>query len=74
MITYKKGPRVEAPQGLKDKGVVAFQVVDFSIVIGGTIHVESTHDTRILEDGRQYVIGGDGYIEHGYELLPSNIT
>ena len=66
-ITANKTTKVEAPQEFKDIGVVAFQVVDFVIEYFGT-KVECTHDTKIMEDGRQLVIGGDGFISEGFEV------
>ncbi len=66
-VTINKMSKVEAPKEFKVKGVVAFQVVNFEINYFGNI-IETSHDTRILEDGRQFVIGGCGYIEDGYEV------
>jgi hypothetical protein len=51
----------------KEEGCVAFQLVNFKINFFGSI-TESTHDTKILKDGRQIVICGCGYIPNGYEL------
>jgi hypothetical protein len=66
-ITLTKRAKVEAPKELKDAGVVAFQVVDFVVDYFGN-KIESSHDTKILEDGRQLVIGGDGFIREGFEV------
>jgi hypothetical protein len=48
-------------------GIVAFEQVEFTINFFGTI-IETTHDTKILKDGTQIVIGGCGYIQEGYIL------
>jgi hypothetical protein len=49
------------------QGVVAFQIVRFVVDFYGN-KIETTHDTKIMKDGRQVVIGGCGYIPSGYEL------
>tara|TARA_R110000868_G_scaffold33755_1_gene122207 strand:- start:4923 stop:5129 length:207 start_codon:yes stop_codon:yes gene_type:complete len=48
-------------------GTVAFQTVTFNISYYGN-EVVSTHDTRIDKDGKQTVIGGCGFIPHGFEV------
>lgn len=50
-----------------DKGIVAFQLVKFVINFYGN-NIETIHDTKIMKDGRQIVIGGCGFIKEGYEL------
>lgn len=50
-----------------ENGIVAFQLVRFIINFFGT-EIETVHDTKITKDGRQFVIGGCGYINEGYEL------
>ena len=67
-ITLSKQAKVEAPAEFKEVGVVAFQVVNFVIDYFGN-KIECSHDTKILEDGRQIVIGGDGFIEDGFEVV-----
>ena len=64
-VTINKKERVEAPNEMKLKGVVAFQVVEFIINYFGS-EITTTHDTRILEGGQQIVIGGCGFIKDGY--------
>ena len=54
-------------QQLLTDGIVAFQLVKFVINFYGS-EIETTHDTKIMKDGRQIVIGGCGYIKEGYEL------
>ena len=49
------------------KGIVAFQLVEFVISFFGN-EITTTHDTKITQDGKQFVIGGCGYIPDGYEV------
>lgn len=60
---------VKAPQDeyyIKMK-IVAFQIVKFEINFFG--HEEMfTLDTKILENGKQYVIDGNGWIPDNYEI------
>lgn len=53
---------------LLSKGIVAFQIVKFIINFFGN-EIETTHDTKIMADGSQFVIGGCGYIKDGYQLV-----
>jgi len=67
-ITTKKFNRVENPdQETLSMGIVAFQLVEFTINFFGKV-IESTHDTKIMKDGRQFVIGGCGFIKDGFEV------
>jgi hypothetical protein len=50
------------------QGIVEFQMVKFIINFYGS-EVVSEHDTKIMKDGRQFVINGCGFIEDGYEVL-----
>lgn len=67
-ITITKYNRVENTDKkfLKD-GIVAFQLVKFTINFFGS-EVETIHDTKIMKNGKQIVIGGCGFIKDGYEL------
>ena len=67
-ITTTKYKKVEnTDKEFSNKGIVAFQLVKFTINFYGN-EIETTHDTKIMNDGRQIVIGGCGYIKEGYEL------
>lgn len=67
-ITITKGPRVETPDANdKAQGIVAFQVVNFEIDFYGSKCI-TTHDTKIMADGRQLVIDGCGYIQNGFDV------
>ena len=67
-VTANKMARVENTDAeLRAEGIVAFQLVNFEINYFGSI-VETAHDTKIMEDGRQFVIGGCGFIAEGYEV------
>lgn len=67
-ITTTKFNRVEnTDTEFLNEGIVAFQLVKFTINFYGT-EIETTHDTKIMSNGQQIVIGGCGYINEGYEL------
>lgn len=46
----------------KTLGIVAFQLVDISFNFFNS-KVSSQYDTKIMEDGRQLIIGGDGWFK-----------
>ena len=48
-------------------GIVAFQLVNIEINFYGKI-ITDTLDTKIMKDGRQIVIDGNGYISAGTEI------
>ena len=59
-----KRARIDAPAG-EHPDIVAFQMIDFSINFFG--HKETfVLDTKILADGTQQVIDGNGFIPSGY--------
>lgn len=67
-ITTTKFNRVEdLPAEFIAEGIVAFQLVKFEINYFGNV-IETTHDTKVMKDGRQIVIGGCGFIPDGYTL------
>jgi hypothetical protein len=66
-VTATRTRRVEADAEFKAMGVVAFEVVKFVVNFYGN-EIETEHDTKIMEDGRQIVIGGCGFIPEGYEV------
>lgn len=67
-IVANKLARVENKDDeMLSQGIVAFQMVEFVISFFGS-EIISNLDTKIMEDGRQIVIGGDGYIPDGYEV------
>ena len=65
-IEITKLARVEAPAG-EYENIVAFQMIEYVIDFFGNI-INGRLDTKIMTDGRQLVIGGDGYIEDGFEI------
>lgn len=68
-IQITKGQKVETTDKRDlQNGVVAFQLVKFIINYFGT-EIETIHDTKIMKDGRQFVLGGCGFIESGYEVF-----
>ena len=67
-ITVNKMNRVENTDAeMAAKGIVAFQMVEFVIDFFGS-EIICNHDTKIMQDGRQLVIDGCGYIPEGYEV------
>jgi hypothetical protein len=66
-ITTNFKNRVEAPSDCIKSGIIAFQVVEFTIDYLGA-KIVSSHDTKIMEDGSQFVIEGDGFIPSGYQV------
>jgi len=67
-ITANKMSRVEnTDDELLAQGVVAFQMVEFVINFFGN-EITTHHDTKIMQDGSQFVIGGCGFIPEGYEV------
>lgn len=67
LMTTKKLKKVEAPAEDKAEGIEAYQAVEFTINFGNSETVDVL-DTKIMTDGRQIVIGGNGFIPHGHEL------
>lgn len=65
-ITYNKKTLVKLP--VVDDGIVAFQMVEYVIDFFGN-EVSNTLDTKIMEDGRQLIIGGDGFVKAGTEIF-----
>lgn len=66
-ITLNKRAIVEAPEEFKKDGILAFQVIEFVIDYFGN-QIITEHDTKILTDGRQLVIGGCGFIKDGFDV------
>lgn len=65
-ITTIKGAKVKnTDKEFLSKGIIAFQLVTFIINFYGS-EIETTHDTKIMNDGTQIVIGGCGYVPSGY--------
>jgi hypothetical protein len=48
-------------------GIIAFQLVKFDVCFYGKL-ITDVLDTKIMRDGRQIVIDGNGFIPAGYEL------
>ena len=65
-IQIKKLEKVEAPK-CEYKNILAFQLVEFSINFYG--HIENfILDTKIMKNGKQLVIDGNGFIPSGYQI------
>jgi hypothetical protein len=60
--------RVENPDAeLLSLGIVAFQLVKISYSFYGKL-LTNAFDTKIMSDGSQIVIDGDGFLKSGYQL------
>ena len=67
-IKITKLQRVETPDKNDLRiGIVAFQLVNVEINFYGKL-ITDTLDTKIMKDGRQIVIDGNGYISEGTEI------
>lgn len=70
-LTIKKHEFVTARQDVEDfqrKGIVGFQMVTITFEVFGR-QMEGRYNTKILKDGRQFVIDGDGFIKGGFEII-----
>ena len=67
-MAIEKLTRVEATdkRDLK-KGIVAFQLVKFTYNFYGSIQTDII-DTKIMKDGKQIIIDGNGFIKAGFEI------
>lgn len=67
-IQIQKLQLVEVPSQYQDKeGCVAFQIVKLTYSFYGK-QMNEIFDTKILADGKQYVISGNGFIKDGFEI------
>ena len=66
-VAVNKMNLVKLTEDQKFDGIVAFQMCEFVINFFGKTIV-SVLDTKIMENGKQIVIDGDGYIPSGYEV------
>jgi len=66
-VTTNFKNRVKAPSDFENSGVIAFQVVEFTIDFYGK-KIVSSHDTKIMQDGSQFVIEGDGLRSYDNDL------
>ena len=55
---------------LLEKGIVAFQLVRFEYNFYGS-NQSDVLDTKIMQDGRQIVIDGNGFVKEGFEIIKS---
>ena len=67
-LEITKMQKVEVPtEYQKEEGCVTFQLVKVVIHFYGKM-IEDVLDTKILQDGRQIITNGNGYIKAGYEI------
>jgi hypothetical protein len=64
-IIINKKELVKLPK--PDNGIVAFQLIEFVVNFYGKVMI-MTHDTKIMENGKQFVIDGCGFIPQGFEI------
>ena len=67
-LEIKKFAKVETldTRDLKD-GIKAFQLIEYTLNFYGN-EITNTLDTKIMEDGRQIIIDGDGFLKAGEEI------
>ena len=51
----------------KEEGCVAFQMVELTYYFYGK-QMTDVFDTKILENGEQFVISGNGFIKDGFKI------
>ncbi len=67
-IQTKKLQRVDVPtEYQQEEGCIAFQMVEITYNFYGK-QMSETFDTKILADGRQLVISGNGFIKDNFQL------
>ena len=66
-ITVEKQTLVTLTKEQQYDGIVAFQFVKMTYSLCGKV-MEDMHDTKIMQDGRQFVINGNGFIPTGFEI------
>jgi len=66
-LNIVKKALVKLPKDQQFDGIIAVQMVEFSFNYFGN-KVTEMLDTKIMEDGRQIVIDGNGFIPAGYEI------
>ena len=66
-IKIEKQNLVKLSKEEQYNGIVAFQFVKITYSFYGRI-MEEMHDTKIMEDGKQLVINGNGFIPAGFEI------
>lgn len=67
-IRVTKLQKVEIPvEHLENDGIVAFQMVKFEYNFYGNLQSDII-DTKIMADGSQIVIDGNGFIKSGHQI------
>lgn len=71
-ITTKKLQRVENTDAeFLKAGIVAFQLVKITYSFYGN-EMNEIFDTKIMNDGKQIVIDGNGFIKAGFQIEKTN--
>lgn len=67
-VKIEKGSIIEVPKKYqKSEGCIAFQIIVMTYFFYGA-EMKDTFDTKILEDGSQYVVSGNGFIKDGFKI------
>jgi hypothetical protein len=67
-IEIKKLNLVQVPAEFqKEEGCVAFQIIQLTYSFYGKVMTEN-FDTKILSNGKQIVINGNGFIKDNFEI------
>lgn len=67
-MVFKKLKLEQLTEEQQYNGIVAFQMVEISYPTYGGIRTE-VFDTKIMADGSQVVIGGNGWVEEGTQIF-----
>lgn len=66
-IAVRRLGRVKADEAkCGDSNILAFENVEFTI--SGLFNDQFVLDTKIMKDGRQLVIDGNGWVDYGYDI------
>jgi hypothetical protein len=66
-LQITKRARIEVPSDHQENGIVAFQLVEIAYSFYGKV-MKEVFDTKIMSDGRQLVIDGNGFIKAGHVI------
>ena len=65
-IKIKRFNKVDAKGKCDDINIVALQIVEFTV--SGIFNDRFILDTKIMKDGTQLVIDGNGWVKDGYDI------
>jgi hypothetical protein len=70
-IIIEKQKLTKLPKEEQYDGIVGFQMVKMTYNFYGK-EIQDMHDTKIMEDGKQFVVNGNGFIPQGFEIKETN--